>query len=226
MEIDVKNLTPSLKGKYLLLEVEWHGKVSAGQFFRLKTTVGPYIPRPFSVYDYNGKTLKFLVKGGGEFERYLRFSSSVEIDGPLGNSIPDLSHPLLIAGGVGYAPLHFYAKERECEVILGMKDDDLLSIIDLPSSVVCTFEPSTVLDVAVYSPLENVIACGPLKMLERVKEEFANRNLFLVLEERMACGRGMCEGCAVRVNGEVKFVCKDGPTFKAEEVDLNWRAWR
>ncbi len=224
MEADVKQIIRSPNGKYLLIHVKYEGDVKAGQFFRLKTPVGPYIPRPFSVYDYDGKDLQFLVKGGGEFEKYLNQSCLLEIDGPLGNPIPILPNPLLIAGGVGYAPLHFYAKNRKCELIIGMKDEEMLSIIDVPPSTICTFEPSTVLDVAIYSPLENVIACGPLSMLRRVKEKFTKKELFLVLEEKMACGRGMCEGCAVKVKGEVKFVCKDGPTFRAEEVDLNWRA--
>ena len=43
------------------------------------------------------------------------------------------------------------------------------------------------------------------------------------LEERMACGVGACLGCACKTkdaDGEEHFlhVCKNGPVFKAEEV--------
>jgi dihydroorotate dehydrogenase electron transfer subunit len=40
------------------------------------------------------------------------------------------------------------------------------------------------------------------------------------LDERMACGIGVCLGCPVKVKtkGVYKMVCKDGPVFNAEEI--------
>jgi dihydroorotate dehydrogenase electron transfer subunit len=39
------------------------------------------------------------------------------------------------------------------------------------------------------------------------------------MEERMACGVGVCLGCAIKVNsGGYKMVCKDGPVFDAKEI--------
>jgi len=39
------------------------------------------------------------------------------------------------------------------------------------------------------------------------------------LEERMACGVGVCLGCPVKFkSGGYKMVCKDGPVFSAEEI--------
>lgn len=47
------------------------------------------------------------------------------------------------------------------------------------------------------------------------------------LEERMACGVGVCLGCPVKVNPApgsrpldpvFKMVCKDGPVFDAKEI--------
>jgi dihydroorotate dehydrogenase electron transfer subunit len=225
MEVNVKKLKYSPKGEYFILSVEYNGeKVEPGQFFRLKTPTGPYIARPYSVYDFEDGILTFLVKSGGEFEQHLKTSCKVEIDGPFGNALPVLDKPLLVSGGVGYAPLHFYAKRYPSLSIIGAKDDDLFELVEIPSSSIYAVEPTTVLDVAKYSPVEDVIACGPLKMLEKTKETFANRNLFLVLEEKMACGRGMCESCAVMTSNGVKFVCKDGPAFSAKEVNLSWRA--
>ena len=36
----------------------------------------------------------------------------------------------------------------------------------------------------------------------------------------MVDGTGMCGGCRVTVNGEVKFACVDGPFFDAHQVDF------
>lgn len=225
MEADVKAMKYSSQKEYFLLSFEYDGKdeIEPGQFFRLKTPTGPYIARPYSVYDFEDGVLTFLIKSGGEFEEHLKTSKKIIFDGPLGNAIPSLDNPLLIAGGVGYAPLHFYAKRNKSHLIMGSKDEELFNLVDIPPASVYTVEPTTALDVAKHSPTTNIIACGPIKMLSSAKEIFRDRNLFLILEEKMACGRGMCEGCAVMTSDGVKFVCKDGPTFSAKEVNLNWR---
>ncbi len=222
MECAVENVRYSPCHDFFLLSVQYNGLADPGQFFRLKTQAGPYIARPFSVYDLENGVLKFLIKSGGEFERFLENSSGIVIDGPLGKPIPPLKNPLLVAGGAGYAPIHFYAMRHKGEIVIGAKNEYFFDLVDVPNSSVCTVEPTTALDVAKFSPLENVVACGPLPMLEAANKMFEDRNLHLVLEEKMACGRGMCEGCAIMTKNGVKFVCKDGPTFLAKEVNLNW----
>jgi dihydroorotate oxidase B, electron transfer subunit (EC 1.3.3.1) len=42
------------------------------------------------------------------------------------------------------------------------------------------------------------------------------------IEERMACGVGVCLGCAVSAKSGYKRVCKDGPVFDIDEID--WEA--
>jgi dihydroorotate dehydrogenase electron transfer subunit len=39
------------------------------------------------------------------------------------------------------------------------------------------------------------------------------------MEERMACGLGVCMGCSVPVaSGGYKRVCKEGPVFDSSEI--------
>lgn len=210
----------SSKGSYILLEVSYEGKVLPGQFFTLTTSLGPYIPRPFSVYDCKDGKLTFLIKGRGEMEKFL--DNPIIIDGPFGNPIPKLENVLLIAGGVGYAPIHFYMSLYGFnELIIGFSDDELFDFVDVPDHSICVFDPTTPIEIAQFSTLKNIIACGPLGMLKKLKSLF-QENLYLVMEEKMGCARGMCEGCAIMTKDGVKFVCKDGPTFKASEVDLEW----
>jgi len=66
-------------------------------------------------------------------------------------------------------------------------------------------------------------ACGPIGMLKAVKKLALERKIpcQLSLEERMACGFGICMGCACKVKDlTYKLVCVDGPVFDAGEVVL------
>jgi len=39
------------------------------------------------------------------------------------------------------------------------------------------------------------------------------------LEERMACGMGVCQGCAVKTKAEgYRMVCEDGPVFNLRDI--------
>jgi len=79
---------------------------------------------------------------------------------------------------------------------------------------------------AVTSKADGVViavACGPLSMLQSLKRQLADTDvqLYVSLEGRMACGIGLCKGCAVKAAppGEGYFhVCVDGPVFRARDV--------
>jgi dihydroorotate dehydrogenase electron transfer subunit len=81
-----------------------------------------------------------------------------------------------------------------------------------------------------------IYACGPNGMLKAVMAiaERGRIKCQISLEERMACGVGVCLGCPVKVRAAkrpdgktmaqpghaYKMVCKNGPVFNAEEVIL------
>ena len=74
-----------------------------------------------------------------------------------------------------------------------------------------------------------VLACGPHAMLRRCAELAAATGAAcqVALEEPMACGFGVCLGCAIRVHSRnpddppgpaYALVCRDGPVFPAAQV--------
>ena len=74
-----------------------------------------------------------------------------------------------------------------------------------------------------------IYACGPTPMLRAIKEYAMEKGIEcqLSLEERMACGIGACLACVCKSkdkdahsNVNNKRICKDGPVFLAEEVEL------
>jgi len=68
-----------------------------------------------------------------------------------------------------------------------------------------------------------IVACGPVPMLKRVKEFYSKKkvNCILSMEARMGCGYGACLSCAVKTIDGYRYVCKDGPAFRAEDVEFD-----
>jgi dihydroorotate dehydrogenase electron transfer subunit len=66
-----------------------------------------------------------------------------------------------------------------------------------------------------------VYTCGPKSMMERVARLAAagGRPCVVSLENHMACGFGVCLGCAAPLAaGGYALVCRDGPAFDAGAV--------
>jgi len=150
---------------------------------------------------------------------------------------------ILAAGGVGAAPLLFLAERlrslgrKEIIFMMGARHADSLAFID---DMICdgvTVMTATddgsrghhgmvsellALHVEDIKP-SAVYTCGPRAMMKTIAR-IANHYAVpcqVSLEERMACGIGVCLGCTVRLkDGRMVRSCVDGPVFKASEVDL------
>ena len=154
---------------------------------------------------------------------------------------------LLVAGGVGLPPLYLQAKRAHAaglsgrvEVLYGGRDrSDLVLLSELEAFSarmhLSTEDGSVGAQGFVTAPLESrlseanaageaveILACGPTPMLRAVRHIGLRHAVptFLCLEEQMACGFGVCLGCAVPVHGEkpYRYCCTDGPVFDAREV--------
>jgi dihydroorotate dehydrogenase electron transfer subunit len=67
-----------------------------------------------------------------------------------------------------------------------------------------------------------VYACGPTAMMRRVAEiaGAAGAPCAVSLENPMACGFGVCLGCATPLSeGGFALVCRDGPVFDAAAIE-------
>ena len=74
-----------------------------------------------------------------------------------------------------------------------------------------------------------LFTCGSRRMGRSVRDATANSGVrgFVFLEYRMACGTGVCVGCAAPLLGpdggfRYGLVCMEGPAFPAESVILDW----
>jgi len=164
--------------------------------------------------------------------------------GPLGRGFtlpPEGSSSLLVAGGVGLPPLLAMARNMEklgrageLSLVYGETSHDRL--IDLGSDVfprieveTCTEDGSCGTQGLVTGLLEgkdngegrHLFVCGPNPMLKAVMDLTLDRCLSAQysLETYMACGFGVCSGCAVKLaSGDYVRVCREGPVFKGSEL--------
>lgn len=174
----------------------------------------------------------------------------ITVTGPLGHGFRPATpgrRQLLVAGGVGLPPVHLAAREAaadgrasQCELFYGGRNSaDLVLLEDFAAwGIEChlaTEDGSVGTRGFVTDPLRErlakanatdedveVLACGPTPMLAAVRKiglEMA-RPTWLCLEEEMACGFGVCLGCAVPTHGarSYRYCCSDGPVFEANEV--------
>lgn len=222
----------------------------AGQFVSVyckdKTKL---LPRPISICQIDKEKgrlrIVYRVVGGGT-EEMSSYSAGDDISliGPLGNGFMQREgkKAILIGGGIGIPPMVGLAEalkdKAEVSVVAGYRDELFLTeeLENAGKLYIATEDGSTgtkgtVIDAIKEQAVEGdvIYACGPTPMLKAIKEYALANNIEcqLSLEERMACGIGACLACVCQSkdkdahsNVNNKRICKDGPVFLAEEVEL------
>jgi dihydroorotate dehydrogenase electron transfer subunit len=168
----------------------------------------------------------------------------VRLVGPLGNGFPALGPGqslVLVGGGTGIASLFELAAQARSKhpvtVILGARDAASLMAVEdfeklgLDLRIVTEDgsrgDRGLVTDVLKARLDEGdgdfvVHACGPTPMMRRCAEISQGRGIrcLVSLENGMACGFGVCLGCAVPLSeGGYGLVCRQGPVFESAELD-------
>ena len=227
-------------------EIAAHAK--AGQFVSVycndKTKL---LPRPISICEVKKEEkalrLVYRVAGGGTAEfSHMKAGETLRILGPLGNGFTlGEKSAFLIGGGIGIPPMLELAKELNCEkqIVVGYRNNELFLADELRKYgdvIIATEDGSVgtkgnVLDAIRENSLKAdvIYACGPTPMLRALKQYAAENDIecWISMEERMACGIGACLACVCKskekdhhTNVNNKRICKEGPVFRAEEVEL------
>jgi len=227
-------------------EIATHAK--AGQFVSVYCNDGTkLLPRPISICEVNKEEkalrLVYRVAGGGTAEfSQMKAGETLRILGPLGNGFTlGEKSAFLIGGGIGIPPMLQLAKELNCkkQIVVGYRNDELFLADELKQYgevIVATEDGSVgtkgnVLDAIRENGLKAdvIYACGPTPMLRALKQYAAENDIecWISMEERMACGIGACLACVCKskekdhhTNVNNKRICKEGPVFRAEEVEL------
>jgi dihydroorotate dehydrogenase electron transfer subunit len=227
--------------------------VRPGQFLHLRIAEGAdfILRRPFSVHrarqgkDAAPGTIEILYQVLGAGTRELsekRHGDVMDAIGPLGHGwdVPvDAPHVLLVAGGLGAAPLGMLAEALAARgvavsVALGAPTAERLVARELFERVARRVEVATddgsagtrgfVTGISKRLIAEDrpslVCACGPEVMSRTVAAQAAEAGTAcqVSLERLMACGIGACLSCVVTTRSGRARACVDGPVFDAADV--------
>ena len=221
-----------------------------GQFVMVRCGEELLLRRPLSIHQVDDKreqiALLYSVVGKGtEWLAKCKAGDSLDVLGPMGNGFsvnPASQNLLLVAGGMGIAPIYYLAEEafrrkRSVKLLYGTA-----SVIRYPRNLLppnvelfSTTEDGSIGDKGLVidglssylGQAEQVFACGPLPMYKTMAQmpEIKNKPIQVSLEVVMGCGLGICYGCTVKTRQGLKQVCRDGPVFNLDDIvwgELNW----
>jgi dihydroorotate dehydrogenase electron transfer subunit len=244
---------------------EISSSANSGQFVNIRISDGfsPFWRRPFSIHRVDREQgwfdVLFAVLGHGtQILAAKNPGDTIDVVGPLGTHFyidHELDEAILVAGGLGIAPMLFLAEEltqngispllfygtKTHKTMCCLDDFDHLGI----KSVLVTEDGSKEYKGLVTERLEDylrknqrphkysVLACGPIPMLRMVQKIAQRYNVSgqISIETLMACGIGICMGCPVETAeshaGKPNYLlsCKDGPVFKIDRIKLNGRSF-
>lgn len=221
--------------------------VRPGQFGNIAVGGTHLLRRPIAICKVQDNLVTFCYQVKGEGTQKLKTMAAgtvLQVLMPLGNGffVEENERKIaLVGGGVGIFPLisvlREYAGKKEISAYMGFRNqgavcgleefekaDKFVGVTDDGSygekmNAVQAFAA----DLAKGNRPDVVLSCGPLPMLRALKKLVQEENLpcFVSLEERMGCGIGACLVCVCDLtNGAKARVCKDGPVFNANEVEL------
>lgn len=232
--------------KLAFLLPEDAGRIKGGQFVNISTGNDSLpLRRPLGVCTVDGNEVSvcYQVKGRGTRSlAEVKAGRELKVLMPLGNGfdLENYKNIAVIGGGVGIFPLIATIRDN--------KDKNFYSYIGFRNkSAVCLLNElgkskklTIVTDDGSFGGRGNaveaffgdeknidydaIISCGPPVMLRALKEKLVEKGIdkpcFVSLEERMGCGVGACLVCVCKTKGGNKRVCKDGPVFGINEVEL------
>jgi ferredoxin--NADP+ reductase len=247
--IQKEMLAPTIT-KYVIEAPYVARKRKAGNFVIIRVEeTGERIP--LTLVDSNIKegTVTLIVQAIGKTTKALALKNVgdyiLDLMGPLGNPTPIETGKTIacIGGGVGTAELYPITKAlkeagntiytivgaRSKELVILEKEmqqfSDKLYITTDDGSYkrkgFVTDQLKELLDANLR--INMVYAIGPLPMMKAVSNLTKPYNVRTVvsLNAVMVDGTGMCGGCRVSINGQMKFACVDGPEFEGHEVDFD-----
>lgn len=221
-----------INDEYYLMKVEFANNAKMGQFFMMRSWgSSPLLSRPISIYDRDETSVTFLYKVvgvGTEIIKNLKVGDNITINGPYGNSFPEVEGRIaLVGGGIGIAPLYLASKElrknpnNQVDIFFSLRNEEILKeeLTGVCNTLMLKVD-ERVTEVFDYDAYDYIFTCGPEAMMKSVYDCSKDKKaeVYVSLERHMGCGVGICYVCTCATKHGNKLVCKDGPIFLGEDV--------
>ncbi len=222
-----------------------------GQFVIVRHCEGDErIPLTIADADAEAGTITLIIQAVGESTEEIVATAAGgairDVAGPLGKptEIEKWGKVACVGGGVGTAVLFPLAKAlaaggNDVTTIIGGRSEAFVILRDelaeFSSEVLVTTEDGSLgvkgfVTAALGELLEDasrrpdaVFAVGPVPMMAAIADQTrpAGIKTIVSLNPIMVDGTGMCGGCRVTIDGQIKFACVDGPEFDGHDVDFS-----
>jgi len=201
-----------------------------GQFVMLN--VFGYEEIPLSLSSEKSVTVKAV---GETTSAIVNFEGGeiVGVRGPFGRHFSYSKRAVIIAGGIGIAPLRYlyhWLRKRKSDVLVfyGAKSFDELIFLDEFEEVYVSTDDGSfgfkgnvvqLLRDLKFDEFERIYCCGPEVMLRELHRLFRERGVLsrveFSVERYMRCGIGVCGSCVLENSLRV---CREGPVFRGDEL--------
>jgi len=211
---------------------------------------GERIPLTIADFDREKGTVTLVIQAVGKTTREMQQTCQVGaklygVVGPMGepSHTSGAKKVVCVGGGLGVAPIYPQArafKEAGAYVIgiVGFRTRDLVFWEEkfracCDEFIVCTDDGSAGIKglitdgieqaIAKHPDIGELVAIGPPVMMKACAAVTQPHNIKTIvsLNPIMVDGTGMCGGCRVKIGGQVKFACVDGPDFDGHQVDFD-----
>jgi NAD(P)H-flavin reductase len=210
---------------------------------------GERIPLTIADFDRQKGTITLVIQAVGKTTKEMQQTCVAgahlyAVTGPMGipSRFDKVKKVACVGGGLGVAPIYPHArafKEAGAYVIgiVGFRTKSLMFWEDkfracCDDFIVCTDDGSAgvkgiitkgiELAIAEHPDIDEFVAIGPPVMMKGCAEATRPHKIktMVSLNPLMVDGTGMCGGCRVKIGGQIKFACVDGPDFDGHQVDF------
>jgi len=210
--IHIKDTFPLTDDTYIMTireEIEF----SPGQFLMIET---PYrsTRKPF-ILGFFGEDIAISVHVKGEGTSWIVRQRALKAHFPLGRAfMPPPGRGITIVSPASFTFGCVMFRIFASDVLVGTRKP-LKTPVPFPSALGDEDFKKAIEDIK--GGYDYYVVNGSRGMERFVYSEIGE-NVWVSMEEYMACGIGACKGCAIKTAGGIRHVCIDGPLFRGDEI--------
>ncbi len=209
--IHIKDTFKLTEDTYILI-IKENISFMPGQFIMIQNIMATR--KPF-ILGFFGEDVALSIHIKGEGTRWIVRQKTLKAHFPLGKGfVPPPGKGITIVSPASFTFGCSMFRMYATDVLVGSRKEFLT---DIPFNHVVGDKAFAESIHAIAGKYDYYVVNGS-KGMEQFVYSIVRDNVYVSLEEYMACGIGACKGCAVNTKKGIKHVCTDGPIFRGDEI--------